>query len=200
MLNIAHACVTEAVNGPGRRFTVWVQGCSLACPGCFNPELRAREARRLLSAAELAQEALEALPWEGVTLSGGEPFDQAADLAAFLEGLGSARDPFPVIAFSGHALEELWDGPAPRRELLARIDLLVEGPYLAERSAALPLRGSANQRLVALTPRGLAQRARVAAEARRSGVSVVVGADGTVVLSGFPPEALVERLGRRLEP
>lgn len=200
MLNIAHACVTEAANGPGRRFTVWVQGCSLACPGCFNPKLRGGEPRRLLSPAELAGEALDALPWEGVTLSGGEPFDQAADLAAFLEHLGSARNPFPVIAFSGYAVEKLWDGPAPRRDLLARLDLLVDGPYRAEEAAPLPLRGSANQRLVALTPRGLAQRARIAGEALQSGVSVVVGADGTVILSGFPPEALVRRLGTRLGP
>jgi anaerobic ribonucleoside-triphosphate reductase activating protein len=200
VLNIAHACVTEAVNGPGRRFTVWVQGCPQVCPGCFNPELQGQEPRRLLSPPELAREAVAALPWEGVTLSGGEPFEQATDLAAFLDDLERARTPFPVIAFSGYALEALWNGPAPRRELLARIDLLVEGPYLAERAAPLPLRGSANQRLVALTPRGLAERDRITAEAPRSGVAVVVGPDATVILSGFPPEALVRRLGRRLEP
>lgn len=200
MLNLAHACVTEAANGPGRRFTVWVQGCGLACPGCFNPGLQAREHRRLLSPAELAREAMEARPWDGVTLSGGEPFEQAGELTAFLEHLGSLAGPFPVIAFSGLALEELWDGPAPRVELLARMDLLVDGPYQAKRAAALPLRGSANQRLVALTARGLAERARVVADARRGEVSVAVGADGAVILSGFPPEALVRGLARRMYP
>ncbi|HEX8107935.1 MAG TPA: 4Fe-4S cluster-binding domain-containing protein, partial [Kofleriaceae bacterium] len=24
-------------NGPGARFVVWFQGCTLGCPGCFNP-------------------------------------------------------------------------------------------------------------------------------------------------------------------
>ena len=32
-------------NGPGARFVVWLQGCTLGCPGCFNPATHARRRR-----------------------------------------------------------------------------------------------------------------------------------------------------------
>ena len=37
-LRLHHFLPVSQVNGPGRRAVVWVQGCTLGCPGCFNPE------------------------------------------------------------------------------------------------------------------------------------------------------------------
>ncbi|GAB4259997.1 MAG: hypothetical protein Kow0092_08580 [Deferrisomatales bacterium] len=199
VIRIAHACVTEEVNGPGRRFTVWVQGCSLGCPGCFNPALRPVAGGRSVSPAELARQALEAEPLDGVSLSGGEPFDQAGPLAAFLDRWRAAArgGSLTALAFTGYPVETLRKGSAARRALLERLDLLVDGPYRPELAAPLPLRGSANQRLVALTPAGEALRAAVEA-AGPPGFQVIVADDGEVWFTGFPPRELVEATRRRI--
>lgn len=204
-LNLAHWCVTEAVNGPGRRFTVWVQGCPRRCPGCFNPTLQAEVPRQWIAADALAEACAAAGPVDGVTLSGGEPFAQAAGLTAFLRELDALRGAVPpVIAFSGYTLGELRRGPRAWSELLARVDLLVDGPFLEQQaSTAAPLTGSANQRRVALSPAGVALLAQI--ETIPAGtVEIHISAHGEVLVSGFPaPELLAALHGsplRHLSP
>ena len=194
-LNLAHWCVTEGVNGPGRRFTVWVQGCPRRCPGCFNPGLQDEERRRQVSVEELVAAFVAAGPVDGVTLSGGEPFAQAAGLAVFLGALAEQTGTPPsVIAFSGYTLEELQGGEPAWQRLLERVDLLVDGPYLAERAvSAAPLAGSANQRRLALSEVGEEILARLAATAAGE-VQVQVTAHGEVVVSGFPAPELLAAL------
>ena len=38
-LRIAQIVPSTEAEGPGRRFALWFQGCSLRCPGCCNPEM-----------------------------------------------------------------------------------------------------------------------------------------------------------------
>jgi len=199
-LNVAHACVTREVNGPGRRFTVWVQGCPRRCEGCFNPGLRTFETRREVLADELAAEAAAAGGFDGVTLTGGEPFHQAGGLAAFLDALrGDGRFArIPALAFTGYRLEELREGPAEWRRLLERLDLLVDGPYLAGEPSTLPLRGSANQRLLALTPAGEAL-VEATTRASTAAVEVLISDSGEVVLAGFPTAEVARRIANAFE-
>ncbi len=198
-IRLAHMEVTARVNGPGRRLTVWVQGCPHRCAGCFNPALLPREGGERLLPAEWAGRALALEPWDGVTLSGGEPFAQAGGLAACLDALRTRRDrPFTVIAFTGYTLERLRAGNRSWNELLQRVDLLVEGPFRASEPAGGPLRGSANQRLVPLTPAGR-ELARLVEQEGVCGFAVSIGPDGTVIVSGFPPPGTVERLRTILE-
>ncbi|WP_025324429.1 4Fe-4S single cluster domain-containing protein [Deferrisoma camini] len=196
-LRLAHLAVTRHVNGPGDRLTLWVQGCGRGCPGCFNPELQGPAGGRLLAPAAMADRAVDLLPWDGVTLSGGEPFDQAGALVAFLDRLRAAvPHRFDVVAFTGYLSEELEAGPEDRKALLAWVDLLVDGPFRGDLPPRPPLRGSANQRLLALTPRG----EELLALARRLPADVLVslGPSGEVVVSGFPPPDLLDSLRRRL--
>ncbi len=194
-LNLAHSCVTEGVNGPGRRFTVWVQGCPLDCPGCFNPELRLPALRQRVSPGELAREARDAGPWDGVTLTGGEPFAQAEGLADFLghlEGVAEGRGP-STVAFTGHRLEELRAGARAWRRLLAAVDLLVDGPFREDLARDLPLRGSSNQRVIPLSAEGR-RLAGLLGEA--GGFQTLIGAGGEVIVTGFPPAEALLRLRR----
>ncbi len=146
---------TEA-EGPGRRFAVWVQGCPLGCPGCCNPELQPREGGEERALDELAaalREAQDRHGLEGLTLTGGEPFAQAAEAAALA---ARARDAgLTVMVFSGYTRAELEASAEPAaRELLGASDLLVDGRFLRERPE--PRRrwiGSANQRLHILSAR-----------------------------------------------
>ena len=80
-LNVARTLRRNAANGPGDRFVVWVQGCPLACPGCWNPDTWSFERRVVRDVGDLAAEILSVEDIEGVTFTGGEPFAQARALA-----------------------------------------------------------------------------------------------------------------------
>ena len=92
--------------GPGRRVGIWVQGCSIRCPGCISVDTWAQGRGRTG-----VSEVLEAIaPWisiaDGFTISGGEPFDQSEALTTLLAGIRklSAAD---ILVFTGHSLEAI---------------------------------------------------------------------------------------------
>lgn len=168
-------------NGPGARFVVWLQGCTLGCPGCFNPGTHPEGGGRDVEVDELATEvaAARAAGVEGLSLSGGEPLQQAAAAAALL---GRARElGLSTLAFSGYTLEEIRDLP-DGPEVLARLDVLVDGRYVAGERLATGLRGSANQRIHLLTARY------TLADVEATPVAEIrIGRDGEVVLTGVDP-------------
>lgn len=140
-------------NGPGFRFAVFAQGCSHKCPGCHNPSTHSYDGGTAVSVDELT-EMLRARPeLDGLTLSGGEPFDQAescADLAEAAHGLG-----LDVWCWTGYVEERLRRGMAEGRRdwerLMNAIDVLVDGPFVqALASASCQWRGSTNQRIIEL--------------------------------------------------
>jgi anaerobic ribonucleoside-triphosphate reductase activating protein len=154
LLNVAAISHRSTVNGPGVRAVVWVQGCTIGCPGCFNPQTHGHEERRLWDPVQLAEELCSIADLDGVTLSGGEPFEQAAACAQFAEMI--ARTARSLMVFSGYPYKLLAGSPHPEvQRLLSSIDLLVAGPYV--RGRAIPpenWRASDNQELLVLTPKG----------------------------------------------
>jgi anaerobic ribonucleoside-triphosphate reductase activating protein len=125
-------------------------------------------------------------PVEGVTLLGGEPFEQAAALAPFVREV--RRRGLTVVVFSGHLLEDLRaDRPPGSAALLAEVDLLVDGPFVA----ALPERerrwaGSANQRFHFLSGRISPGVEWIVPGGPERTVELRFGADGTMERSGWP--------------
>ena len=178
--------VTEA-EGPGARFAVWVQGCAIRCPGCCNPHMFDRaggepvDPAGLLARLDRVREQVE-----GVTLLGGEPFEQASALAPFARGVRERG--LSVVAFTGHVLEDLRvDRPGGARELLAQVDLLVDGPYRADLpETARRWSGSANQRFHFLTGRYSPGVERIAAGGTERTVELRIGPDGRMERSGWP--------------
>lgn len=136
--------------GPGRRLAVWFQGCSIRCPGCVSMDTWVSRPGNATVEALLAGAALTVREADGLTVTGGEPFDQPEALLALLRGwrdLGGGD----VLVFSGHPLE----GLVPRLGAFAGlIDCLVADPFQASAGQTLALRGSDNQRLVCLTELG----------------------------------------------
>jgi anaerobic ribonucleoside-triphosphate reductase activating protein len=120
-------------------------------------------------------------PLEGISFSGGEPFDQAAALAVVARG---AREMgLGVLIFTGHPWEDLQHSADPgERALLEAADLLVAGPYERDQPGTHPLLSSANQRLVFLT-----DRYRGHDFGRRRRMEYRIAPDGTVRATGFPP-------------
>lgn len=133
--------------GPGRRAAVWVAGCGRRCPQCANPELWRQYPQQEIP-AEQAAAYLNALAADrtvdGITLTGGEPFDQPAELARFLDALEVHGD---ILAFSGYTLREL-RGHEEKKSLLERVDVLIDGAYIDSlNDGTSPLRGSVNQQI-----------------------------------------------------
>ena len=178
MLLHVHAVEPRSrANGPGARFVVWLQGCTLACPGCFNPATHAPGVGTALAVSELAARIPDDV--EGISLSGGEPLQQAAAAAALLAA-ARARG-LSTLMFSGYTLaeiEQLPGGPA----VLAQLDVLIDGRYVSTERLARGLRGSANQRIHLLTSRY------AMADVEDTPVAEIrIGPTGEVVLTGVDP-------------
>jgi anaerobic ribonucleoside-triphosphate reductase activating protein len=131
---IAQVVRSTEAEGPGRRFAIWFQGCPLRCPGCCNPEFLPFTGGQPTTATALAAEmrvARDEAEVEGITLLGGEPFAHtpgAVALAAAAQELGLS-----VMVFSGFTLGQLREQrDRAVEDLLARTDILVDGPYLRE--------------------------------------------------------------------
>jgi anaerobic ribonucleoside-triphosphate reductase activating protein len=153
-LNIMGYVDESEVNGPGCRAVVWVQGCKRECQGCFNPASWSFEINQLISVDELAEKILSNPRNQGVTFSGGEPFFQATALAELAKKLKASG--LSVMSFSGFTLQELQreDAPQGAQDLLAQLDILIDGPYiesLAINSPDSPV-SSRNQRVHIFNP------------------------------------------------
>ncbi|MCA9634964.1 MAG: radical SAM protein [Myxococcales bacterium] len=156
-LRIAHRLPRTEAEGPGRRFALWVQGCSLACPGCCNPELFPRTGGSSVAVPTLVEEVLAARrdhALDGITVIGGEPLEQApaiVELARALQGRGLG-----VIVFTGFTWPEV-QGRIGGDRLVGAIDTLVCGRFdRGRREPAIGGRrfiGSRNQTLHHLSPR-----------------------------------------------
>jgi anaerobic ribonucleoside-triphosphate reductase activating protein len=166
-------------NGPGARFVVWMQGCTLGCPGCFNPTTHDAAGGREVTVEEIAKQLAATTGLEGLSLSGGEPLQQAQAAVALLDAARALG--LSTLAFSGYTIDEiraLPHGP----DVLARLDVLIDGRYVSTQRLATGLRGSANQRIQRLTDRysvGDVEATPVA--------EVRISATGEVVLTGVNP-------------
>jgi anaerobic ribonucleoside-triphosphate reductase activating protein len=173
-------------NGPGARFVVWFQGCTLGCPGCFNPTTHDPGGGRAMPLDELIDELGRARPRiEGLSLSGGEPLQQPEAARALLDAARALG--LSTLAFSGYTLDEIRGLPGGP-DVLARLDVLIDGRYVASGRLATGLRGSANQRIQLLTGRY------TLADVEATPVAEIrIAPTGDVVLTGVDPLRLKRR-------
>ncbi|MGW2248890.1 4Fe-4S single cluster domain-containing protein [Kitasatospora sp. NPDC001660] len=190
LVNVAATRVGTRALGPGLRSVVWVQGCPFTCRGCMSPDWIPERPARFVAPEALAAELLADERVTGLTLSGGEPMAQASALAETVE-LARARRDLSVLCFTGHRLERLREHPphpdVPR--LLALVDVLVDGLYVAAHNAGRGLRGSTNQRVHRLNSRSQAEDY----DYENGPRSAEIALDGPeALLVGVPPTGLLE--------
>lgn len=132
--------------------TIFFQGCSHHCEGCFNPESWEFEPKeeRFKFTEEKQQEFIEVCkrPWiEGISLSGGDPLDQNIDeLYKFLEKLDQLNK--PIYCWTGYKFEDLVKEGSEKLKVLNFIDYLIDGEFMYKNKKEIPLRGSTNQRVI----------------------------------------------------
>ncbi len=150
------------VEGPGRRSSVLLGGCDLACRGCWVPHLHPPDAGVLVPVDRLADALLDpAHQRDGVSILGGEPFLQPDGLLALVCALRTRGCPH-ILCYSGRTYDALLGRAftqAAIGRILEEIDVLVDGPYVEELADhAGPWTGSGNQRVIDLTATRLSGR------------------------------------------
>ena len=172
--------------GPGERVCLWTRGCSKHCPGCISPELQpciGPDTDEALT-AQLLIRAAETNSCSGLTISGGDPFEQAPALVRLLACVRGAFS--DILVYTGFTIGELRSGIAGTAgtEALGLIDVLIDGRYIDERNhPSCVLRGSDNQTIHYLNPTVRA----VYEEYMRRGRIVESFIHGnTVILTGIP--------------
>ena len=156
-LRISRAHYPVTVLGPGRRAGIWVQGCGIGCRNCISRDTWDSAGGQLKSVATLVtwcqQMAIAGL--DGITISGGEPFEQAASLAILLEELGNWRRreglSFDILCYSGLPLFRL---RRDHGDILAMLDAIIPEPFVHTREVGATWQGSDNQPLVPLSSLG----------------------------------------------
>ena len=208
MLRVATIVDDTEAEGPGRRFALWVQGCTLRCPGCCNPEMFVADGGTAMTIDELDARLARAGgrdaraggrdAIEGVSILGGEPFEQPAGVAAFARRVKQRG--LTVMVYSGYTLDELRARPEPEvGELLAVTDLLVDGRYDRARPEPPPplgrrWLGSTNQTMHYLTPAYSPDDPRM----RMENTVELHWKDGKLVINGWPAGAdALARIRRR---
>ena len=160
-LRIAGVVKESIVDGPGIRFVVFSQGCPHHCPGCHNAVTHDFEGGYDCSIERILAE-IDANPLlDGVTFSGGEPVCQPEGFLILAREIKKKN--LSIIMYSGYTFEELLEmakAHLPLSELLAAVDILIDGKYEESlRDLTLLFRGSRNQRVIDLTASLFAGRA-----------------------------------------
>ena len=131
-LNVAMTMARSRANGPGERAVIWVQGCTIGCPGCYNAFTHPHQAKHIMAPESLVEWINSIDDIEGITFSGGEPFEQAEAIARVIELVNKGREqPLSVFIFTGYELASLRrsDSMAVSR-LLRLTDMLSAGPFM----------------------------------------------------------------------
>jgi len=198
LLKIARLKRKSNVLGPGCRAVIWTHGCSKGCPHCIAGEMNATPPE-----AEYTPEAL--YEWvknidgiEGVTISGGEPFEQdIAALGTFLRLVKDDPRHLSVMCYTGKQLTELRND-CETASILEYVDILVDGPYVHELNEGHKWRGSSNQSIHPLNDRY----ASLVLEAETSfdrGIEINLSAEMRLELTGIPNGGFMDDLERKLQ-
>ncbi len=147
-VRIADIVGESVVDGDGIRLTLFTQGCPHHCKECHNAQTWDFNGGKDITLYEIAERIKKNPLLDGITLSGGEPFEQSEKLIPLLKWLRERG--YNVWAYSGYTLENLLASEdVAKKEMLNHIDVLVDGPFVAEKKdLTLKFRGSSNQRII----------------------------------------------------
>ena len=148
-MNFAQIRKYDVANGPGIRTTIFVTGCTHKCHNCFNEEYQDFDFGDPWTQKE-TDEVIEDLKLDevrGLTILGGEPFQNEVDLLEVLRDIKKEVQK-EIWIFSGYTYEEILKDQ-DKKKLLEECDVLVDGRFVeALKDLSLRFRGSSNQRII----------------------------------------------------
>ena len=185
-IRLANIIPVSEANGPGPHYTIWVQGCSLNCPGCFNPQTHNPEGGYSRSISSLLQEIIGYWTQKkirGVTITGGEPLQQITNVTILLKEIKSVGE-IGTIILTGYNENEL-QKISGFDILTPYLDILITGRFLKKKKLQKGIRGSVNKKILfyssfyqyhefdEIPP-----------------VEVITHSDGSISITGIKPEIL----------
>lgn len=148
-IRIAGTASDSIVDGPGLRYTIFVQGCPHHCKGCQNPQTHDFDGGKIIDTDKILDDILADPLLDGVTFSGGEPFCSCEPLAEL--GKKIKEHGLNIITYSGYTFEEIYENRQNGhiQDLLDVTDILIDGKFVEElKSLELHFMGSSNQRII----------------------------------------------------
>ncbi len=152
-------------------------------------------AHESVSAKALADRVLAVAEIDGLTLSGGEPFEQSLKSLCELLQIIRSHSSLSLMCYTGKTLDQLRRGPraASHNRILSLLDILVDGPYVDAKNDGSLWKGSANQKIHFLSPKYRHLRAYANSSFERK-IEAVIGPDQTLEFTGIPPRGFIQRL------
>jgi anaerobic ribonucleoside-triphosphate reductase activating protein len=138
----------DIANGPGVRVSLFVQGCSFNCPGCFNTVARDFEGGKKFTedTVRLLLELAKPAHITGISILGGEPL-HPRNRSAVLDLVKKFKAVYPnktIWLWTGYLWEDIVSDLVN-----SEIDVVVDGPFVEElKDLRLKYCGSSNQRVI----------------------------------------------------
>lgn len=185
--------------GPGHRAVIWFHGCSFDCPGCVAADMNASTEFARVEVRRLVRTVAAIPDIEGVTLSGGDPFDQNLEALTLLLQELRACSPLSIMCYTGRTLAQLRSGSkaTDHERVLVNVDILVDGLYVEALNDGSAWRGSANQQVHFLSPRYKHLEESILRSRDRQ-LEVAIDGGASLHFTGIPPIGFLDRLGQEL--
>ena len=185
-LRIGKCMVSTEVNGPGKRFVIWLQGCRFGCKGCYNPEFWDESGGTLTSVDDIMTRINLTDRIEGVTFTGGEPLLQSEVLLQLVNHIKSKG--LSSVCYTGYRMSNILNDEIPyAKDFIEKIDVLIDGLFDEKEKAPLPWRGSRNQRVHFLSERYKHLEPLILKEGMRE-VELQIGKEGLNITGFFDME------------
>lgn len=148
IIRLAGVIPESYTDGVGIRYTIFVQGCNHKCKDCQNPETWDFNGGKLYDMDKVIENILSNPMLDGITLSGGDPMYMPNEVDEFISKLKSKNNAMTIWLYTGFTYEQCI-ADEEKAKVLKKIDVLVDGPYIASKRALhLRFRGSSNQRII----------------------------------------------------
>lgn len=182
--NLANIESPSQIYGPGDRFVIWLQGCTLACKGCWNTAMWAHKENELIERQTLFNQIMNTTDIVGVTFLGGEPLQQTDNLLWLMEQL--SEEGLDIMLYTGYELAEI-QACSDKQYIFDFVDILISGRYQHDlRNTNLLWRGSENQKINFLTPKY-----NEISTSECNQVEIQIGEFGELSVFGYPEQQLL---------
>ena len=184
-IRLADTLSSSEIYGPGKRFVIWVQGCSLGCSGCWNKDFWSDEGGVFVDVEKLLSEILVTEDIEGITILGGEPLEQPEAIKKLIKNV--KKNDLTVMLYTGFEESELND---IQLECVNLSDIAIMGRYVsALRDINLRWRGSSNQKIKIIS-----ETYRNINIIEQEEVEITISKEGEITMSGYPRKWLLRVL------
>ena len=137
----------DVANGLGWRISLFVSGCTLHCPGCFNKGAWDFCSGKPFTVGTQNKilELLKPDHIQGLSLLGGNPTEpeNERELVPFVKRVKAYYPDKDIWMWTGHTMEQLREMKSKLPDL---VDVIIDGPFVeAEKDPSLVFKGSSNQ-------------------------------------------------------